>query len=402
MADLSVEFAGVRFKNPVLVGSGEPTYSIENMRQCIEAGAGGIVAKSVSNSPGLRRMFSTWRILNEKHEVARGKVPRLFTFYARGGASRKTLDEWLAVLKEGKKIADAHDAVLIGSAMGPDISSWREQCQRMEDIGIRMAELNFGCPHPASMKLEHKEGMEIGQDVELSAEIVRAVTGAVSIPVIVKLTPQVPDVVEIAQKMKESGAAGVTMFNRFVGFVVDVEAAKPVIEGWAGVGGPWVKPLTLRWISKVYAAMNDFPVSGSNGPYDWKDVVEFMMSGATTVQLCTVFLVKGLDYVKDVVAGLNAFLDRKGYKSAREIIGLAAKQALLYDDIFRLGRVRATIDEARCTACGICLRSCMFRAIQSEDGRYRVSQDNCAGCELCFSLCPADAIRFVPAPVSAS
>ena len=98
MANLGVEFAGVKFKNPVLVGSGEPTMRIENIRRCIEAGAGGLVVKSVSNSADMRVMFSSQRVLNEKHRVARGKVPRLIALYARGAVGNHVLEDWLPIL----------------------------------------------------------------------------------------------------------------------------------------------------------------------------------------------------------------------------------------------------------------------------------------------------------------
>ena len=399
MADLSVKFAGIKFKNPVLAASAEPTLDVNLMRKVIEAGAGGLVAKSVSSAEGMRKLskYSSWRYLNEKHEVARGKVPRLFTLYGRAGATLEPPKEWMKILKEVKRIADGEGAVVIGSGLGPNIEDWVEQAKMMEDIGIEIMELNFGCPHPYSMKLGAKTGMEIGQDLELSSQIVKAVTEAVSIPIIAKCTPQIPDVVEMAQLMKDSGAAGVTLFNRFVGFVVDVESGKPLLSGWSGVGGPWVKPLTLRWISKVHVAMDTFAISGSNGPYDWKDVAEFMMSGATTVQLCSVLMLKGIGYLKEVIAGLNEFLDRKGYKSVNDIIGTAAKSALLYDEIYAIGRSRATIDEEKCTMCGLCPESCFYDAIETSEEKVWVN-DNCVGCGICFSICPADAVEL-SAPV---
>jgi dihydroorotate dehydrogenase (fumarate)/dihydropyrimidine dehydrogenase (NAD+) subunit PreA len=395
MADLSVDFCGIKFKNPILAASAEPTVDLQQMRKCIEAGAGGVVAKSISSIYGMRKLskYSTWRYLNEKHEVARGKVPRSFTLYGRAGASLVPPKEWMAVLKEVKKIADAEGSVVIGSGMGPSIPEWVEQVKMMEDAGIEIAELNFGCPHPYAMDLPSKMGMEIGQDIELSAEIVKATSSAVSIPIIAKLTQQIPDMVEMARRMKENGAAGVTISNRYVGFVVDAETGKPLINGWSGVGGPWVKPLTLRWISKVHAAMDTFPISGSNGPYDSKDVAEFMMSGAGTVQLCSILMLKGIGYLKEVIAGLNAFLDRKGYKSVKDIIGIAAKQALTYDQMYELGRSISTIEKDKCTMCGNCLESCFYSAIDTDGDKVWVN-DNCVGCGICYCVCPADAVEL--------
>jgi dihydroorotate dehydrogenase (fumarate)/dihydropyrimidine dehydrogenase (NAD+) subunit PreA len=245
------------------------------------------------------------------------------------------------------------------------------------------------------MKGQHKEGIQIGQDAQFASEVIKTVTDAVSIPIVAKLTPQVNDLAEMARLMKTNGAAGVTVSNRYVGFAVDIDTAKPQLSGWAGVGGPWMKPLTLRWISKLHYEMEKLPISGSNGIFDWRDVVEFLMSGATAVQICSVLLVKGFDYIQDVVTGLERFLAEKGYGSVKEIIGIAARSALHHDEILKLGRFRSTIDEQKCISCGKCVTSCMFGAIEALDDRYIVN-DRCAGCELCFSICPSDAIRFVP------
>jgi dihydroorotate dehydrogenase (fumarate)/dihydropyrimidine dehydrogenase (NAD+) subunit PreA len=322
-------------------------------------------------------------------------VPRAFTLFGRCGAIELTLEEYLPILKEANRIAGEHGAVLIGSGDGPAVGDWLEQAKRMEDAGIRMVEFNFGCPHPGSEEDGHKRTAQIGQDVEFASEIIHNVTNAVSIPVVVKCTPQVVDLVDVVKSLKSAGASAVTISNRFVGFLVDIESATPLLSSWAGVGGPWVKPITLRWISQVYRALPDFPISGSNGPYDWRDVVEFMMSGATTVQLCSALLVKGIGYIGKVVDGLNDFLDKKGYASAGEIIGLAARSALPMNEVLMQERFRSHINMDKCTLCGNCIRSCMFSAIEREGDNVRVN-DRCVGCEICFNVCPSDAIDLVP------
>ena len=138
--------------------------------------------------------------------------------------------------------------------------------------------------------------------------------------------------------MREAGASAVTLTNRFLGFVVNIETARPFIYGHAGVGGPWVKPLTLRWISKTYEAMPDLPITGSNGCYDASDMVEFMMSGARIVQMCSAVMLKGYPYLGQVVKDFGAFLDRKGYATSEDIVGLAARAAMPYDQIKALPR----------------------------------------------------------------
>lgn len=387
MADLRVDFCGVSFKNPVLAASAEPTLSAENMKRVIETGAGGMVAKTVTDSLAMRRLtkMSKWRYLDEEHNVCRGKVPRLFTFYGRSGLAEEEPAEWMEELAEARKAAEENDCVLIGSVGGTTPENWAALSRMVEDTGVPLLELNFGCPHPSEMK-GAQTGMLVGQDKNAACEITRAVARAVKIPVSVKLTPQVADVTEMAKAVKDAGASAVTIINRFVGFCLDIETASPYINGWAGVGGPWVKPLTLRWVSKIFTG-TDIPISGTNGAYDWKDVVEFLMSGASNVQLCSVVMLKGYGYLAEVVRGLDDFLNRKGYRSAREIIGLAARKALSYGEMESLPRERAVINREICTACGRCVRSCFYNVIRAGEGRVSIGED-CRGCGICTCVCP--------------
>ncbi len=387
MADLRMEFCGVKFKNPILAASAEPTLSAENMKRVIETGAGGLVAKTVTDSEAMRRLtkMSKWRYLDEQHNVCRGKVPRLFTFYGRSGLAEEEPEEWMEELKETLAAAEQNDCVLVGSVGGTTPENWAKLARMVEDTGIKLIELNFGCPHPSEMK-GAQTGMLVGQDKNAAAEITYAVTNAVKVPVGIKLTPQVTDVVEMVKAVKSAGASSATIINRFVGFALDIETGKPYINGWAGVGGPWVKPLTLRWVSKVFTGVN-IPISGTNGAYDWKDVVEFMMSGATTVQLCSVVMLKGYSYLKEVIKGLNDFLDRKGYRAAKEIVGIAAKSALTYAEMEALPKERAVINRELCTDCQRCLRSCFYNQIKLKEGQVAISEE-CRGCGICTCVCP--------------
>ncbi len=302
-------------------------------------------------------------------------------------------------LKEAQASALKSDCVIIGSVAGTTVQSWVTLSKMIEDTGIRLIELNFGCPHPSEMKAT-PTGMLVGQDREAASEITYQVTKAVKIPVIIKLTPQVADVVQMARAVRSAGASAVTIINRFVGFCVDIETGRPYLHGWAGVGGPWVKPLTLRWVSKIYTGL-DLPITGTNGVYDWRDAVEFLMSGATLVQYCSVVMLKGYAYLGRVVRDLNDFLTRKGYGSVQEIIGIAARAALTYEEMESLPRESAWIDPALCTACRRCFRSCFYNAIEVRGKAVRVTEA-CRGCGLCTCVCPVPGaliLRSEPFPI---
>ena len=397
MTDLAVEFCGVRFKNPVVVGSSELTLSAANMKACVDAGAGGFVAKTLTDSVAMREQTgnSKWRFLDERHRVNPGRLPREFSFYGRSGLAEEEPEAWAAELRAAVGYAAARDSVVIGSVAGTEPAAWAELARVVEDTGVPLIELNFGCPHPSEM-VGAKTGMDVGQDPEALSQAVAAVAAVVHVPIIAKLTPQVTDMVAVARRAREAGASAVTLTNRFMGFAVDAENARPHIYGWAGIGGPWVKPLTLRWVSKSYVAMPDLPITGSNGVYDGMDVVEFMMSGATIVQICSVVMLKGYPYVNQVVREVEAFLERKGYGSPAELVGLAARAALSYEQIKALPAEKAAIDRDLCTSCGTCYEHCYYRSIDERNGVYYVNE-SCCGCGICTCVCPMAAIKVTSA-----
>lgn len=388
MVDLGVDFCGLRFKNPLIVASAEPTNSLEHIKRCLDAGPGGIIVKTLTDSEAMRTLTqnSRYAILNEKGELCRGRIPRFYTFYSRSGFIPEPWEDWEPKLKEAQRYAAERRAWVIGSIGSTFPERWAEIARMVERAGLPMAELNFGCPHPSQMK-EAKTGMLIGQDPEMAAEVTAAVTRAVSIPIIVKLTPQVADMVAVARAVQQAGAAGVTISNRFVAFVVDIERGRPYIDGSAGVGGPWVKPLTLRWVSEVYRALG-IPIAGSNGIYDWRDAVEFIMSGAKVMQVCSVIMLRGYRVITTMLEGLRFFMERKGYQSPEAMRGIAARAALSYEELFALPKRVAVINYQLCTACKLCVRSCWYDALVALDRRVETVPQNCIGCELCLSVCP--------------
>lgn len=392
MSDISVRFCGVDFKNPVVVGSSELTLDAANMKRCVDAGAGGLVAKTLTDSVAMREQTATskWRFLDERHRVNPGRLPREFSFYGRSGLAEEAPEEWAAHLRAAVEYGTEHGAVVIGSVAGTEPGAWAELAKVVEDTGVPLIEMNFGCPHPSEM-VGAKTGMVVGQDPEALAEAVAAAAAAVSVPLIAKLTPQVTDMVEMARRAREAGASAVTLTNRFMGFAVDVEEARPHIYGWAGIGGPWVKPLTLRWVSKTHTAMPELPIAGSNGVFDGTDVVEFIMSGATIVQICSAVMLNGYPYLGRVIRQFEEFMESHRYASVAELVGLAARAAMTYEQIKALPAERAEIDRDLCSDCGICRERCYYDAIEERSGVFFIG-DACRGCGICSCVCPEAAI----------
>lgn len=387
MANLEIDFCGVNFKNPIAAASAEPTLNADNMKKCIDAGAGSVIAKTMTDSPAMRELTSRakWRFLNEKHEVCHGKVPRGFSLYSRSGLAIEQPKEFMKEITETVRYAEQNKAVVIGSIGGTEIDGWVELAKQMEGGGVPLLELNFGCPHPKLMP-GVRTGMNVGQDFNYGCEITAAVSKAVKVPIIIKVTPQVTDLVQFSGMLKEAGAQAVTLTNRFIGFVPDIETGKPMIYGKAGVGGPWTKPLTLRWINEVRKAFGaELPITGTNGAYDWRDAVSFIMSGASIVQMCSAVMCYGYSWLEKQVDGLDKFMDEKGYKTIDDMLGIATDACLEYGE---MPAEKATVDQEMCVNCGMCLKACFSEAMQQGEEKVFVKEENCVGCGGCYSVCP--------------
>jgi len=401
MANLKVDFCGLEFKNPVIVSSIEPTNSVDNLKKCFDAGAAGAVVKTLTDIPAMHSLTnnSKYAILNEEGRCIKGKVPRHFTFYSRSGYAKEDYRDWFDWLKETQAYAASCGGHIITSIGAGSFESWQEISKMVEDCGVSMLELNLGCPHPTQMK-GAKAGVLICQNPDASAEVTAKVVEAVKIPVMVKLSPEAANLTAIAGSVQAAGAMAVTVNSRFTGFCVNIETGEPYIGGPAGVGGPWIKPVTLRWVHDIRTKLG-MEIAGSNGIFDWRDAIEFIMSGAGIMQVGSVLMLKGYDWLAKIIEGIDKFLDEHGYPDVAAIHGIASKKATgSYNQAFGQKRQHMVVDRERCTTCWNCLRSCFYGALEKEIGEEGGEEllithtEKCIGCELCYSVCPFEAVSF--------
>ena len=341
----------------------------------------------LTDSPEMRELTqrAKWRFLNAIHDVCHGKVPRSFSLYSRSGLALEPPEDFMKEITETVKYADEKDAVVIGSIASTEIDGWVTLGKQMEDGGVPLIELNFGCPHPKLMP-GVRTGMNVGQDFDYACEITQKVSDALNVPVIIKVTPQVTDLVLFSDMLQKAGAKAVTLTNRFIGFVPDIETGRPLIYGKAGIGGPWTKPLTLRWINEVRKALGDkLHITGTNGAYDWRDIVMFIMSGAHIVQMCSAVMCYGYDWLDKQVKGLETFMDEKGYQTIDQMLGIATDACIEYG---QMPHEKASVDPEKCINCGMCLKACFSDAMQPDEETVFVKEENCVGCGGCYSVCP--------------
>jgi dihydropyrimidine dehydrogenase (NAD+) subunit PreA len=252
-----------------------------------------------------------------------------------------------------------------------------------------MIEINVSCPMPAE-----KVGMHIGRDPKLTAEQVKAVKEIVDLPVTVKLSPNFAYLDEIAKEAEKAGADAISATNSVQAlYGIDIETGKPILPAFGGYSGPAIKPITLRCVAKIARAVK-IPVSGIGGISTWKDVVEFIMAGATTVQICTAVMWKGLKVFKELNNGLRAFMERKGYEKITDVRGIALKHLITVEELAKEPPMHATVDTL-CNGCGLCANLCEYDAIQMVEGKAKVDESKCDGCGLCKEYCPLKAIKLV-------
>ncbi|MEH6472125.1 MAG: hypothetical protein V7752_12825, partial [Halopseudomonas sp.] len=174
MADMSVEFCGVKFKNPIIVASIEPSNSVDNIKKCIDNGAAGVIVKTVSEMKSMSTLtkHSKYAILNDKGKTIRGKVPRNFTFYSRSGYISEHYEEWIAYLTETQAYAEQHGAHVIGNVSAGTLDMWPKLCQMTEECGVPMIEINLHSPYPTEWAGKYP-GTLIAQSPEATYEITR-------------------------------------------------------------------------------------------------------------------------------------------------------------------------------------------------------------------------------------
>ncbi len=386
MVDLGVAVAGLKLKNPVIVAAGEASMSFAQMKQCVDSGAGAVIAKSAtSNQEVIDSLWlSRFAILDEKRELCRGNIPRAFSLYGRSGMMPFS-DEWVETVVRSHQYASEHGSMVIGSVVSSlDLKPTVEFVKKLEDAGIPAIEIDAGCPH--GKQFERTEKFILADEPDINARITQAISEAVSIPVFVKLTPLQRDLVATTEAVLDAGASAVTVHNRYLSLAVNIETAAPYILSESGIGGPWMAPITCREIAQIHKAFPELPIMGNNGVYDWLEVVQFIMSGATAVQTLSSIMLRGYSAISEMITGLERFMDRKGYKSIQDMIGLAVRNSISYQEAYKI-KAKAMIDRDLCINCGICHERCWYERTRIVNGVVEVTED-CIGCRICEAVCP--------------
>jgi len=394
MADLTTIFAGIRSPNPFWLASAPPTDKAYNVERAFRAGWGGVVWKTLGEDPPVVNVSSRYGA------ISYGGA-RIAGFNNIELITDRPLELNLLEITELKR--NWPDRAMIVSLMVPcNETAWQNILARVEATNADGVELNFGCPHGMS---ERGMGAAVGQVPDYVEMVTRWCKQHTRMPVIVKLTPNVTDIVQAAAAAKAGGADAVSLINTITsitGVDLDRMTPEPVVDGkgtHGGYCGPAVKPIALRMVAEIArdSGTRGIPISGIGGIATWRDAAEFLALGAGTVQVCTAAMHYGFKIVDDMISGLANWMNEKGYARIADFQGAAVPNYVHWDDLNLNYKSIAAIDQSLCIKCGLCYAACedtshQSIAISASNGarRFDIIDSECVGCNLCAHVCPVD------------
>lgn len=402
MADLSIEFMGIKAPNPFWLASAPPTDKAYNVTRAFEAGWGGVVWKTLGEDPAAVNVSS-------RYSAHFGKNREVIGFNNIELITDRSLQINLDEITQVKK--DWPDRALIVSLMVPcQEQSWQQILQLVEATGADGVELNFGCPHGMS---ERGMGSVVCQVPEYVEMVTRWCKAHTRLPVMVKLTPNITDIRLPARAALAGGADAVSLINTLNSITsVDLTRmiARPIVGNQSthgGYCGTAVKPIALNMVAEIArdSLTSHFPISGIGGITNWRDAAEFIALGASTVQVCTAVMLNGFRIIGQLTEGLVNWMDEQGYQTVADFQGQAIQHTTDWHNLDMNYQVIAEIDQDLCIQCGRCYLACEDTAHQSvarhilDDGsrQYQIIGSECVGCNLCQITCPVeDCISMVP------
>lgn len=294
---LRVKLAGLVLRNPLMLASGILGTTLPLLKRAYDSGAGIVVSKSIGKNR--REGYRNPTIVS----VDCGFVNAI-------GLSNPGIKEFVKEINSYPKFP------LIVSLFGSNPKDFRLMAEVIDKTWVKGIELNLSCPHARNF------GLEVCQDLELVSRIIKETKKATKKPVFVKISPHV-DVCEVSKIIEQSGADGIVAINTIRAMVIDVETFKPVLSNkFGGLSGSAIRPIAVRCVYEIAKCVS-IPVIGVGGISKWEHVAEFLLAGASAVQIGSALAFNNFNLFKEICFGLRNWLERKGNKSLEEVVGLA-------------------------------------------------------------------------------
>ena len=392
---MPMEMAGLTFRNNFVVGSGPAVKTLNMIKEIERWGWGGASLKLaidptyISNPPRYRWL--------KKHK-----------YHAFTAETRLTFEEGLRLMEQARK--EVRELILYANmsyAGDEGDEGWIRMAKKYEEAGAHVIELNMCCPNmsfnveSSGGKTEVISGASVGSNPEIVSMTAAAIKRAVNIPVFVKLTPEEGKIADVAKACFDNGIVCVgSTGNRLAIPEFDVHNPEQGIchlqdePTLACFSGPWIKPLALRDVYEMRKQCSkEDMVMGSGGIEDWEGAVQMIMCGADSVQICTGVMIKGPRILPKIVTGIKQFMEEKGYNGYLDFRDLIVPRITPTDQL-TLYQGNASIDEEKCTGCGICADIGHCYAITMENEQAEVEVGSCTGCGTCSDVCPMGAVSM--------
>jgi dihydropyrimidine dehydrogenase (NAD+) subunit PreA len=395
MPDISTNTGGIQSPNPFWLASAPPANSGLQIQRAFEAGWGGAV----------------WKTLGTPIQ----NVSSRFGGHTIGGVrgagfnnieliTDRPIETNLREIRETKKLFPKNPIIV--SLMVETEAEWKDIIKQSIDAGADGLELNFGCPHGMC---ERGMGSAVGQEPKINERITGWAVQYSTVPVLVKLTPNVGDIVPHGLAAKRGGAHGVSLINTIKSIIgVDIDRFVPqprvgTLSTNGGYCGAAVKPIALHMVAAL-AREKQFglPISGIGGVCNWRDAVEFILLGSSTVQVCTEVMLRGYKIVQDMTDGLQEYMRTHNFERIDQMVGKAVPGFSEWGNLDLNYETVAKIDADKCIGCQLCVAAChdgAHQCIHPQQGTRvpRIDESECVGCNLCQIVCPVqECITMVP------
>ncbi|MBQ6431121.1 MAG: NAD-dependent dihydropyrimidine dehydrogenase subunit PreA [Oscillospiraceae bacterium] len=388
---LRCDICGAPLENPFLLSSSVVASNYDMCARAFEAGWAGICYKTICTMD--------IHEASPRYSAIKGSDGSIVGFKNIEQLSDHSLVENMEIFRRLKEKYPTK--FILASIMGKNEAEWEELARACQEAGADAIELNFSCPNMA----EDGMGSDIGQVPELVERFTASARRGCTIPLLAKLTPNVTRMSDAAEAAKRGGADGFAAINT-IKSITNVNphtyVSAPAVHGMSAVGGysgNAIKPIALRFVAEI--AQNPetagMHISGQGGVETWKDALEFILLGSSSIQVTTAVMQYGYRIVEDLKDGLNRYLAEKGFLNVREAVGLALDSVSPNTNVLERDTVIfPKFDREKCIGCGRCAISCSDGGHQAitmnEDRKPVLNGKKCVGCHLCLLVCPENAI----------